>query len=86
MLQILTAEKFTYSLTGTLDRPWVVAPSKICGHVRSSRHETSVILDLLHPRSAGSSRLALPLWPDVKFTACTSSGVVVPECAGTPFR
>ena len=27
----------TQSLTGTLDRPRVVAPSKTCGHVRSSR-------------------------------------------------
>ena len=27
----------THSLTGTLDRPRVVAPSKTCGHVRSSR-------------------------------------------------
>ena len=34
--------------------------------------EPSVVLDLLHPRSAGSSSLALPLRPDVRFTACTS--------------
>jgi len=27
----------------------------------------SVVLDLLHPRSAGSSSLALPLRPDVRF-------------------
>ena len=25
------------SVSGTLDRPWVVASSKTCGHVRSSR-------------------------------------------------
>ena len=31
--------------------------------------EPSVVLYLLHPRSAG---LALPLWPDVRFTACAS--------------
>ena len=37
--------------------------------------EPSVVLDLLHPRSAGSSTLALPLRPDVRFTACTSVGV-----------
>ena len=34
--------------------------------------EPSVVLDLLHPRSAGSSSLALPLRPDVRFTACVS--------------
>ena len=34
--------------------------------------EPSVVLDLLHPRSAGSSSLVLPLRPDVRFTACTS--------------
>jgi len=34
--------------------------------------EPSVVLDLLHPRSAGSSSLALPLRPDVRFTACAS--------------
>jgi len=34
--------------------------------------QPSVVLDLLHPRSAGSSTLALPLWPDVRFTASTS--------------
>jgi len=34
--------------------------------------EPSVVLDLLHPRSAGSSSLALPLRPDVWFTACAS--------------
>ena len=33
--------------------------------------EPSVVLDLLHPRSAGSSSLALPLRPDVRFTAYT---------------
>ena len=47
---------YLHSLTGTLDRPRVIAPSKICGHVRSSRRrfgvEPSVVLDLLHPRSA----------------------------------
>ena len=31
--------------------------------------EPSVVLDLLHPRSAGSSSLALSLRPDVRFTA-----------------
>jgi len=31
--------------------------------------EPSVVLDLLHPRSAGSSSLALPLRPDVRFHA-----------------
>jgi len=34
--------------------------------------EPTVVLDLLHSRSAGSSSLALPLGPDVRFTACTS--------------
>ena len=34
--------------------------------------EPSVVLDLLYPRSAGSSSLALPLRPDVRFTACAS--------------
>jgi len=35
--------------------------------------QPSVVLDLLHPRSAGSSSLALPLRPDVRFTACATS-------------
>jgi len=34
--------------------------------------EPIVVLDLLHPYSAGSSMLALPLRPDVWFTTCTS--------------
>jgi len=34
--------------------------------------EPSVVLDLLHPRSAGPSLLVLPLRPDVRFTACVS--------------
>ena len=43
-------------------------------HVRSSRRRwrwVSAVLDLLHPRLAGSSTMALPLRPDVRFTACT---------------
>ena len=31
------AQTFSQSVSGTLDRPRVVAPSKTCGHVRSSR-------------------------------------------------
>jgi len=64
----------THSLTGTFDRghgsqrpPRLAVlcdPPGVVG--------TGVVLDLLHPRSAGSSTLALPLQPDVRFTACTS--------------
>jgi len=69
--------KVSQSVSGTLDRPRVVAPSKTCGHVRSDPPgvvgvEPSVVLYLLHPRSAGSSSLALGLRPDVRFTACAS--------------
>jgi len=64
------------SVRGTLDRPRVVAPSKLavmCDPPGVVGVETSVVLDLLHPRSAaGSSSLALPLRHDVRFTACTS--------------
>ena len=67
--------KSVSAVSGTRDRPRVVAPSKTCGHVHPPSvvgGEPSVVLDLLHLRSAGSSSLALPLRPDVRFTACAS--------------
>ena len=68
-------EQSVMSVSGTLDRPRVVAPSKTCGVCDPPGVvgvEPSVVIDLLHPRSAGSSSLALPLRSDVRFTACAS--------------
>jgi len=75
MIDVTYTHSLTHSLTGTLDRPRVVAPSKTCGDAVMCDPpgvvgvEPSVVLDLLLPRSV---TLALPLRPDVRFTACTS--------------
>ena len=63
------------SVSGTLDRPGVERPPRLavmCDPPGVVGVQPSVVLDLLHPRSAGSSSLALPLRPDVRFTACAS--------------
>jgi len=72
-----TAYSLTYSLERLTGHALVVAPSiaklaVMCDPSGVVGVEPSVVLDLLHPRSAGSSLLALPLRPDVRFTACES--------------
>ena len=56
---------FSQSVSGTLDRPRVVVlqdlRSRAILHAGVVGVEPSVVLNLLHPRSAGSSSLALPL-------------------------
>ena len=73
LLGIFFWRNHPHSLTGPLDRRRVVAPSKTCGHLRSSNPgvvdvKPSVFFYLLHPRSADR----LPFWSVVWFATCSS--------------
>ena len=63
-------QSVSQSVSGTLDRPRVVAPSKTCGHVR---RWPSIVLDLLHPRWRFNSGLMSGLPPVRASTARRSA-------------
>ena len=68
---LTVSQSASQSVSGTLDRPRVVAPSKTCGHVR---RWPSIVLDLLHPRWRFNSGLMSGLPPVRASTA--RSGLV----------
>jgi len=57
---VVTSLSVSQSVSGTLDRPWVVAPCKTCGHVRSSRRRWR--WTQCRPRSVAPTFGSVPCW------------------------